>query len=540
MKKNFDVILNIFLLCCILFGALFLRAFYLKNTLGLTFIELNLYQDIFNPKDIGAWKNVIHGNPVFSLYNVILSFWSTFISDKTIYLRALSVIFGVITCFFAYFAEKRIQGFLCLILFSLNSFLINYSQEVGMYSLLGIFATLNIVSLIKIKTIDKMFTLWVVSVIGMILTSLPTIIFIISEIAIFGLYQRKKKFFLFSLISMLLSLPYFAYVVFNYRKYADLFIGTNYDYANVFGFVQNFFTPKLIELNLSNYVHYFQTLFMEINFYSLGFIFIPIAISLYFIVNAFIKNRFSIILFLIGLLYIILRIIIQMFFGIPFLTGEYIAILPIFLIIMTYGFEKNTVSISLLSILLLLNSIFLISQENSAFKNKRIGTLDFSRIINKTVKDKDIVLTWIKFNDIDDFIKAKNIKFYNMTDIYINKSSLITDNKTSYEKFNSKEKKDFLRTKFIKREYPESTLIETNVLFGNLNDNNRLYIVYPKQYNYEYNDFLDMVSKDHLYYKHNENDLILYHTIVQLKIMLQNNFIKQEERNHFVVNIYKK
>lgn len=540
MKKTGYIFLNIFLICGLLAGALFLRAFYLKNTLGLTFTELTIYQDIFNPRDLNSLKSILHGNPVFSLYNILLSCFNSFISDNTVYLRSLSVIFGIMTCLISYFAEKRFQGFLCLILFSLNSFLINFSQEVGMYSLLGLFATLNIVSLIKIKTVDKGFILWILSIVGMLLTSLPTIFFVILEILIFGIYQRKKKFFIFSLAALLLNLPYFAYVIFNYKKYSELFLGINYDYADIFGFIQNFFTPKLIELNLSNYVQYFQSLFMEINFYSLGFILIPVAISLYFIIKAFIKNKFCIILFLISAIYIALRIVLQIFFGIPFSTGEYIVILPIFLIIMTYGFEKNIVSISLLVILLLLNTIFLVTQEKSAFKNNRIGVLDFSQEINKTIKDNDIILTWINLNDLNKVIKAKNIKIYNMTKLYVDNSSIITENKSAYENLNDKEKKDYLRKRLLERKYPESTLLETNILFSQLGKDNKLYIVYPKHYNYEYNDFLDMVSKDYLYYKYKENDLLIAHAISQFKIMLREKIIKQEEKNNFIVNTYKK
>lgn len=539
MKNILHITLNIFLVCCILLGALFLRAFYLKNTLGLTFIELNVYQELFNVRDINSWKDILHGNQLFSVYNILLSCLKAFLGDNTYYFRALSIIFGVITCFISYFLENRWQGFLCLILFTLNSFLINYSQEVGIYSLLGMFATLNIISLIKIKTSDKAHWLWILSAIGMILTSFWTISFILIEAIIFAIYQRKKKFLISAALSLLLCSPYFIYIIYNYRKYIDYYFGVNFDYANIFAFVQNFLSPKLIELNLDNYVNYFQTLFMEINFYSLGFIFIPVCLSVYFIIQSFCKNKFNILIFVIGLTYIIFRILIQFFFGIQFTTGEYIVVLPIFLVTMAYGIDKKIISISLLILLLFLNSLFLIIQENSAIKNKRISILGFSEIINKTVQDNDIIITWVNINDINKVIKKK-VKIMNLTDEYVENSSLIESNKSNFKKMNSKNKKDFLRKGFLLKRYPDSTLRRTNILINLVDDGNRIYIVYPKLYDYSYDSFLNMVSKDFVYYKYSYKDLMLFHLIAQLEVMLSDKKERKDEKNNFVVNIYKK
>ncbi|MBR1907875.1 hypothetical protein IJ818_02960 [bacterium] len=540
MKNVLNISLRLFIIFFIIAGALFLRAFYLTDTPGLTINESIVYQGLYNPFELETWKGIFHAEPVFSLYTLITSLWGVILKNSALYLRALSVIFGIITCFIAYFLQERIYGITALLLFSANSFLINYSQEVGMFSLLGLFAVLNVVSLLKIKNSDKGYSLWSLSVLGMTLTDVFTLLFALLEIIFFCLYQRKnKKFFKSIIITAILLVPYFVYVVINYKKYFDYYFGINYDYASVFAFVQNFLTPKLIELNLNNFLNYFYSLYADINFYTLGFIIVPIVVSIYFIFKSFVKHKFNILLFLIGVIYILIRIFLQYSLGLQFTTGEYIVVLPIFLVIMAMGVEKNVLSLSLIFVFLGVNLFYLFIQDNSALKNKRVSVLGVSDIINITVKDRDLIITWMDVTGLDTVIDKK-VKIVNIYDEYIKDNEEVFNDKVSLKKMSEKEKKDFLRDYFLNRRYPKNTVFKTNILMGFVQPKGQIYLVYPKKYDYDYDKFLDIISKDYLYYKYTYKDLMTMHTITLLNKMLFDYYYRRDEKDNFIINIYKK
>ena len=540
MKNVLNISLRLFIIFFIIAGALFLRAFYLTDTPGLTINESIVYQGLYNPFELETWKGIFHAEPVFSLYTLITSLWGVILKNSALYLRALSVIFGIITCFIAYFLQERIYGITALLLFSANSFLINYSQEVGMFSLLGLFAVLNVVSLLKIKNSDKGYSLWNLSVLGMTLTDVFTLLFALLEIIFFCLYQRKnKKFFKSIIITAILLVPYFVYVVINYKKYFDYYFGINYDYASVFAFVQNFLTPKLIELNLNNFLNYFYSLYADINFYTLGFIIVPIVVSIYFIFKSFVKHKFNILLFLIGVIYILIRIFLQYSLGLQFTTGEYIVVLPIFLVIMAMGVEKNVLSLSLIFVFLGVNLFYLFIQDNSALKNKRVSVLGVSDIINITVKDRDLIITWMDVTGLDTVIDKK-VKIVNIYDEYIKDNEEVFNDKVSLKKMSEKEKKDFLRDYFLNRRYPKNTVFKTNILMGFVQPKGQIYLVYPKKYDYDYDKFLDIISKDYLYYKYTYKDLMTMHTITLLNKMLFDYYYRRDEKDNFIINIYKK
>lgn len=539
MKKVLGIGSNLVLVISILLLAIILRVFYLNNTVGLTISETAVFNDLYNPFDINIWKSLLHAEPIFSLYTLFASFLNNFFENNAIYLRLLSVTFGVVTCFTSYFLQEKLQGYVCLLLFSLNSFLINYSQEVGMYALLGLFATLNIVSLLKIKDTDKGYFLWVLSIFGMGFTSVFTILFSFVEIILFVICKRNRKIFISSVLALSSLVPFLVYFIFNLKKYCDYYLGINYDYASIFAFIQNFLTPKLIELNLNNFINYFYNTYFEINFYTLAFIIIPLLIVLYFIVKSCVNYKFNILLLILGFIYISIRFFLQYAFGVPFAMGEYIVVLPVVLIVMSMGIEKDVLSISLIATFLVINLFYLVSQDNSAFKNKRVSVLGVADIINMSVKDNDAVLTWINLAGLEGAIDKK-IRIENLSDDYTKGNQKVFEGKINFSKMSEKEKKDFMRDYFLNRRYSKNMIFKTNILRGFVPNGGHIYVVYPKKYDYDYDKFLDIVSKDYLYYKYAYKDLMLMHTIIQLQRILSDYYERRDEKDNFVINIYKK
>lgn len=539
MKKVLGIGSNLVLVISILLLAIILRVFYLNNTVGLTISETAVFNDLYNPFDINIWKSLLHAEPIFSLYTLFASFLNNFFENNAIYLRLLSVTFGVVTCFTSYFLQEKLQGYVCLLLFSLNSFLINYSQEVGMYALLGLFATLNIICLLKIKDTDKGYFLWILSIFGMGFTSVFTILFSFVEIILFVICKRNRKIFISSVLALSSLVPFLVYFIFNLKKYCDYYLGINYDYASIFAFIQNFLTPKLIELNLNNFINYFYNTYFEINFYTLAFIIIPLLIVLYFIVKSCVNYKFNILLLILGFIYISIRFFLQYAFGVPFAMGEYIVVLPVVLIVMSMGIEKDVLSISLIATFLVINLFYLVSQDNSAFKNKRVSVFGVADIINMSVKDNDAVLTWINLAGLEGAIDKK-IRIENLSDDYTKGNQKVFEGKINFSKMSEKEKKDFMRDYFLNRRYSKNMIFKTNILMSFIPNGGHIYVVYPKKYDYDYDKFLDIVSKDYLYYKYAYKDLMLMHTIIQLQRILSDYYERRDEKDNFVINIYKK
>ena len=329
------------------------------------------------------------------------------------------------------------------------------------------------------------------------------------------------------------------YIILNYKSYFNFYLDSNYDYANVFAFLQNCYTPKLIELNLNNVGRYFNSLFLDANFYTLAFIWIPVGVALYFVIVSFIKNRFNIVLFSIGVLYIIMRVFLQILFGIQFEVGEYILVVPLMLIIMSYGIEKNYLSVFLFVLFILSNFYYLFTQDNSAMKNNRYGVLAIADIVNMYAKDGDTVVSWVDISDFDKTVYRK-INLRNVYDEYIKNSAEIVNNKAALKRMNSKERKDFHRKYFLNVLYSRDIVSKTNILMGIVKPGTSVLFVYPKKYDVGFYEFLDIVSKDYLYYKYTENDLFLMQAISQIKNILVDSYVRKTEKDNMVVTIYKK
>jgi len=377
------------------------------------------------------------------------------------------------------------------------------------------------------------------SIFGMGFTSVFTILFSFVEIILFVICKRNRKIFISSVLALSSLVPFLVYFIFNLKKYCDYYLGINYDYASIFAFIQNFLTPKLIELNLNNFINYFYNTYFEINFYTLAFIIIPLLIVLYFIVKSCVNYKFNILLLILGFIYISIRFFLQYAFGVPFAMGEYIVVLPVVLIVMSMGIEKDVLSISLIATFLVINLFYLVSQDNSAFKNKRVSVLGVADIINMSVKDNDAVLTWINLAGLEGAIDKK-IRIENLSDDYTKGNQKVFEGKINFSKMSEKEKKDFMRDYFLNRRYSKNMIFKTNILRGFVPNGGHIYVVYPKKYDYDYDKFLDIVSKDYLYYKYAYKDLMLMHTIIQLQRILSDYYERRDEKDNFVINIYKK
>lgn len=543
MKELFSKSFNIIILFLILACAVVLRGFYLESSNGLTLSEIEFFKgfSLYNFDEILG--NLFRGEVLISLPSLFTSWWCNLLGDDIYLLRFFFLIFGSLTCLLAYFTCEKPQNYICVLLFAINSFLIFYSQEVGIYAFLGFIGVLNIYSFIKITKDDKGYVLWGISNICLILTSLFSILFSLLEILVLFLFKKEdRKFFITSIISFICIIPYFVYILYAHNFYINNFIDIDNGYQSIFTIIQNLFSPMLINVASANVLSHFQTLFREINFYSLGFVIVPVIIGLYFIYGSFTKDRFNIILFVMGIAYLFVRGLLQFLFGIPFDSGEYIIVVTLMLILMAKGFDKDILSVILLILFVALNVSYLIIDENSAFKNQRNGILTTTDFINTNLSTGDVVITWTKIVDFEHYL-GKKVDLLNFKDDFIDKTETeLLDSHILSNNMLAKNKRNSLRQYFVSRAYPKNTIFIVRVIYGKLQNNNRLFIIYPKNYSDDYNKFLNEVAEDDEFFNMPYDELMEKLTLVQLNKILSEilKLEKKEVQDNFIINVYKK
>lgn len=520
-----------------------LRTFHLDNTQGLLFSELNVFDAVSAFQIPAIFQNLFTGNLVFSLYSLILSWWNNLLGSDAYVLRFLSIIFGTISCLVAFSLCEKPKNYICLILFAINSFLITYSQQVGMASFLLLLTVLNLYAFLKIRKDDKGYILWVVSSVGMVLTSIFALLFVLLEALVFVIFKRDDKIFFKSCLVFLgILVPYFAYIAYSYATYANTYLFANKSYGSVIVFLQNFFSPIQTEIagkvTLNSYL---QSISTGMDFYTLGFVIVPVIISIYFIIKSFYKDRFDIVLFVIGILYIAIRVVLQFYLGIPFGVDEHIIVLPIMLILFANGVEKNVLSIILFVLYLALNLSYLFIYEDSAFNNNKQGVLAITDFLNTNISQSDAIITWTKINNLEMYL-GKEVSILDIKNDFSEptEKELVSSNILN-PRMLSKNKRDALRMYFVSRAYPTNTVSKIRVLYGQVPANGRVFLIYQNSTSDNYDEFLNNVASDD-YFNTSYEDIMQTFSIVQLNKLISTvfKFEKQVKKDNLVINIYKK
>lgn len=458
-------------------------------------------------------------------------------------LRFLSIIFGTIACLFAFSMCEKPKNYICLVLFAINSFLITYSQQVGMFSFIFFFVMLNLYSFLKIRKDDKGYALWVVSSVGMVLTSVFTIFLVLLEILAFLIFKREDKTFFKSCIWFIgVLVPYFAYIVYSYATYMNTYLYINNSWGNVIVFLQNFFSPILVEIGEKVTIHsYIQSVSTGMDFYTLGFVVIPVFVAIYFIIKSFSKDRFNIVLFVISILYIAIRVLLQAYLGIPFGVGEYILVIPIMLILLANGVEKDVLSILLFVIYLSLNLSYLFLFEDSAFKNNKQGILSITDFLNTNISQGDGIITWTKINNLSSYLGKEVVILDVKSDFSEPTEKELVSSNVINPRMLSKDKREALRLYFVSKKYPINTVDKMRVLYGQVPANGNLFLIYQNTNSDSYEKFLENVASDD-YFNTSYEDIMQSFSIVQLHKLISTvfKFEKQIKKDNLIINIYKK
>lgn len=436
---------------------------------GLWYDELTMYNEAVKPTFLQVLFFSLRDDVHFPLYQILLHYWGQIFSFSDVALRSFSVVLGILTVITGYFIGKslnsRALSYVIMALFAVNSSLIYYSQEVKMYELMTLLASLNLLFLIRIDRFnsitDRLF--WILSTIFLIFSYVISFVYVVIEIICFVVYRYKKisdKFY--STISALGAITIPLLILFYLLKHnmKNFVNGMYCDWSSLFVVLQNFFTPKLVGIG-NNPVHYMAQFVQNFSFSNIIFVILPIAIVCYFIFKVVKEDKFARLIFAISLLFVLFEIIAFIFTDFKILSRYLLIILPNLLVIVAIGVDnlKNKISVILLSIFLLVNFAYLVYSPRASYKLGREGYLPIVKLMQENnIQDNDIVFVWNRKEVLSKYLDKKVIVLSVLIDIAY-KSEYVFANQDRLNNSTTAEKKEILKDYFISRYPAENTEI---------------------------------------------------------------------------------
>lgn len=345
----------------ILLLGVILRVIGINRTEGFWYDEINTYYIAKQAFPLGIFKTLLEKDLHFPLYYMLVHLWMNIFGTSDLALKALPVLFGILTLPISYFVGKELHGkqggIATLFFFSINSGLIYYSQELRFYSLIVFLATLSALFLLKIRDNPSK-----LNCIGLIISNLLIIytwtigcVFVFFEMLLFLAYliykKKNVKNFIFSnLIILIFSIPMFPLLIYFSMKRAN-FIFNYFDYYQI-----NY--PSL--LNLIDAIGGPLSPRYSIVYNKLINILISLSVMIFsiFIIKSITKRKIVLTLFLMGLIPFLLEFILALQGKFAFIYCHTIVSIPFFIIAASCGlfqFKNKIILYTLLIIYVFIN-----------------------------------------------------------------------------------------------------------------------------------------------------------------------------------------
>lgn len=344
-NKNFWILFAIFV------AGIVFRLLFLDKPSGLSYDELVSFKQASQSNVLSTILYTLQTDVHLPFYQVLLHFWCKIFSFSDLALRAFSAFCGILSVCTAFLIGKELKNssakILCPTLFAINSFFIYYSQEVRMYSLIILLATLSVLLFLKIKNNNH--NKW--NYIGLVATSFALIhtytiafIYVIALLLTLLIFCCVKKLTIKPLIISIISLatlcfPTFLFILTNSSKYSSQINGYYCDWSSLFIVLQDLFTPVL-ESIANNPAHYMQSFFMTFSFSKLFFVLIPVLIAITGICFAIKENKENILIIVPATIFILAEIVAFKFTNFKILPRYMSVAMPAFLILTACGFSS--------------------------------------------------------------------------------------------------------------------------------------------------------------------------------------------------------
>lgn len=552
---------NILLFLIILVGTI-LRFLYLDKTNGLWYDELVSYKEAVQTNVFYVILYTLKTDVHFPLYQIFLHFWSKIFSFSDYSLRAFSAVCGIMTVITSYFIGKELKskqtGLICASIFAVNSFLIFYSQEVRMYSFLGLLLSLYLLFSIKIK--NDPINNW--NYLGLILSGVAIIntytisgIFVFAQLVALFIYlltiNKDKKLILNKMLTslfllLIICMPAFFYLYMVRAKYLSYINGYYCDWSFFFLTIQNWFTPVLEGL-YNNPKHYVGQILSTLNISTFIFIFTPIILAISSIVYSIKKDKFSFVILGSALFFLLSELIAFKFTNFKILSRYTMVIVPNLLILVGYGFSlidnKKHLKTILLSIFLGINLFYLTFMKTSAFRMDRGGFRPLAQIlISQNVKDNDFVVLWNRKEVLDKYVNVNLNKLAILKDVAYT-SEVILWNEKILQKMPVEKRKEVLRKYFESPLIPQNTISLINAIHNYMKPGQKFIITTNKHFDtFTQQSFTNLVKNNEEYNDISYNDLLTIKALIDLKELTYQKFkfIKKIEHGQDVVIVFEK
>lgn len=542
LSKNKIIFILIFLV------ALILRFACINKVDGLWYDELVMYNQAVQADFISVISTALTEDVHLPLYQILLHYWGKIFSFSDFSLRSFSAFCGLSTVVAGFFIGKRLKstefGLITMSLFAINSMLIYYSQEVRMYELLAFCGTLNVLALVNLRK-NIWYVIWIISSSAMILTYTISIIYILIEIISYIIYKGKdfdKKFLISTIILLLINIPVIWYLLHFSYKFTQFITGFYADWSSLFVVVQNFFTPKLIGLD-NNPPHYMQVFLSGFKFSDFVFVFLPLLMSAYFIINSVKRSKFALFLFCVSVSFFLVEIFAFVFTDFKILSRYLIVILPNLLIVIMIGIENNKKYLISFFIFLLINISYLIYSPNASFRMPRSGFLPIVRMLKQNnIQNGDIVVVWNRKDILSKYLDKK-VNVVSILKDFAYKSEVIFENTDKLNSTNEDGKKRILREYFKSDFVPANTVILANYVIGNMPKGQKILIISHEYFNsFNHKSFVDIIDNDKDYDNMTYNNLMTTKSLLDLRLICDKNLTYKGVKIHspYVLYMYEK
>lgn len=283
---------------------------------------------------VNAVKSQCH-MPFYYLY---LKFFMTFLGQSDLALRLTSTFAGIISIVAMFFVGKEKDektGLFCAGFSAISSFLIYYSQEVRLYSVLFLFSALALLYLIRTVKQPNKKNLILCTIFNFLILFTHTIgfVFVFFNLVFlsFNLYKQFKKLVI-TIWGIILGLCIFtaplAVKIMTTQAFSQWW--GHFSISKIGFLFTDYFSPLLT--NLTNAPDNF--------FYAKGLsiiMIIPAIIAIYCIVKALLKNKFNTLLFMSAMASVLVLIITAISGKLVFITKYSIEIYPILIYLLCCG-----------------------------------------------------------------------------------------------------------------------------------------------------------------------------------------------------------
>ena len=380
------------------------------------------------------------------LHYFYLKLWIMIFKNSDFMLRLSSLVPNVLGCLVMYFVGKNYQtknhsvqiGLACVLISAISSFLIYFSQEVRIYSMIFLLSSLVLLYSIKMYEFPSRKNASILTLFSVLLILEHTIGFVFVIFNMFGLMafrpKKKKEHDLYIPIvsGLILCLPLipFLFRIFAHPTYFSQW-WSPFNWSKIFFYFTDLFSPVLKNITNSPKSFYHQIICNDvINVGFILFALVPSVIALFVIIKSNIEakriNKYFLSVFIATFLTILIAAVAG---KIVFLTKYLTELYPILILMAAIGWaqlnSRNT-KIMLATVYIFMSLFYIIVSHTSSIRLTRTEgqRLPIVAIKEMDAKKNDKILFlfypkthFTKYYNDDDYI-AYSIDKYNFPYMY--------------------------------------------------------------------------------------------------------------------------